>query len=394
VRILLANDHATPMGGAEIAFAALRDGLLARGHEVRTVSTTATSLPVAPEADHLARGTLHPRGRVLRETVNPSAALTVARAVRSFRPDVAHLRMFLTQLSPAILPALRAVPTIHQVVFYKPICPKGTKLLPDGTPCTVAPGRVCRDEGCVTAAAWPFAEAQRALYRRWSRHIDVVTALSASSATLLEAGGLGPVEVIGNGVAPRPARPPLGDPPVIGFAGRLVPDKGPDLLLEAFLEVADRHPTARLVLVGDGPLRATLRARADAAGVGDRVALPGHLPREEVERILDPAWVQVVPGRWAEPFGTVTLEAAVRGTTVVATDVGGPGELVRTAGLGTVVAPGDVRALAAALDTAVTDRHAAERAGTAARAAVLAEHTHDRVVDRFEALYARLAPGA
>jgi glycosyltransferase involved in cell wall biosynthesis len=390
VRILLANDHATPMGGAEIAMAALRDGLRERGHHVELLSTTASSVDAEPDAEHLAAGTLHPRGRVVLETYNPSAARRMAQALRRLRPDVVHLRLFLTQLSPAVLPRLRSVPTVHQIVFYKPICPKGTKLLNDGSPCVHPAGLACLREGCTSVLSWPFAQAQRGLYRRWSDAIDVRTALSRSSAAMLEDAGLGPVEVIPNGVAARPPRPPLGPAPVVGYAGRLVLDKGPDLLLEAFARLAVELPTARLVLVGDGPLREPLRARAVQLGIADRVELPGHLDRDAVERTLDPAWVQAVPGRWAEPFGTVTLEAAVRGTVVVATDLGGPGELVRDHGLGTVVPPGDVDALADALRRHLTDRDLAERAGAAARTAVTARFTHDRVVDRFEALYARL----
>jgi glycosyltransferase involved in cell wall biosynthesis len=390
VRILLANDHATPMGGAEIGIAALRDGLRARGHAVELLASTATSLPVAPDADHLVRGTMHPRGRVLAETWNPSALLGMRRAIRRFRPDVVHLRLFLTQLSPAVLLALRDVPAVHQLVFYKPVCPRGTKLLPDGSPCTVPAGRACLSEGCTTPLAWPFAQLQRHLYHRWSDRLDAVTTLSDAAARTLADWGLPGAEVIGNGITPAPARPPLTDPPVVGFAGRLVADKGPDLLLEAFAAVADRHPRARLVLVGDGPLRGPLRARAIALGLADRVELPGHVDRAEVERRLAPAWVQVVPGRWAEPFGTVTLEAAGRGTAVVASDLGGPGELVRGSGLGRTFPPGDVAALTATLDALLSDREGTDRLGAAARTAVLRDHTHDRVVERYEALYDRL----
>lgn len=394
MRILLANDHATPIGGAEIAFARLRDGLRARGHDVQTLSTTATSLPEAPQADHLARGSLHPRGRVALETANPWAWRAMARAVERFRPDVVHLRLLLTQLSPAVLAPLRDVPTVHQIVLYKPVCPRGTKLLPDGARCTHDAGLVCVRERCVTPLGFPFAQAQRAMYRGLARRtVDVRTTLSDASARLLTAHGVeGPIEVIPNGVEPRPARRPLEDPPVIGFAGRLVAEKGPDLLLEAFARLASEgRERLRLLVLGDGPLRPTLRARAAELGLADRVDAPGHLARADAERRLDGAWVHAVPGRWIEPFGTVTLEAAVRGTAVVATDLGGPAEVVRAAGLGAVAPPDDPVALAAALAPFVDDRATAERAGAAARRAVLAGWTHDRVVDRFESLYARIA---
>lgn len=392
MRILLANDHATPMGGAEIAVARLRDGLRARGHEVQTLATTATSLPVAPDAEHLARGTLHPRGRVMLETCNPWAARAMTTALRAFRPHVVHLRLMLTQLSPLVLRPLANTPAVHQIVMYKPICPKGTRLLPDGALCPHRAGPVCVREGCITLAAAPFAQLQRSLYRRWVDRLDAVTTLShAAAAVLAEQGVAGPIEVIPNGVDPRPARPPLSGPPVVGFAGRLVPEKGPDVLLEAFARLAaGDHPDARLLLLGDGPLREPLRRRAAALGLHDRVELPGHLTRADAERRLDGVWVQAIPGRWVEPFGTVTLEAAVRGTPVVASTIGGPGEVVRQAGLGATTPPGDPDALAGALAPFLTDAGHAERVGAGARRAVLEGWTHDRVLDRFESLYERL----
>ena len=75
-------------------------------------------------------------------------------AVRDFRPDVVLVNMFEKYLSPAIFQALRGVPTVAFVHYYKPICPTALKVLPDGSLCKVPAGLVCWRSGCVGIAEW------------------------------------------------------------------------------------------------------------------------------------------------------------------------------------------------------------------------------------------------
>lgn len=389
MRILLLNDYFAPIGGAELQVARLRDLLTARGHEVRVLASRAGA-EAGSDPDASCYGTMHPRLRVLTETVNPSAVRALRAALAEFRPDVVHVRMFLTQLSPLILPLLRDVPAVYHAVYYKSVCPRGTKLYPDGLVCHEPAGRACLRNRCRTPQSWVLDMTQQALWRRWRGAFDAIIGVSETVRTRLEANGIGPVEVLRNGVAPRPARPPLTDPPTVAYAGRLVEEKGPDLLLAAFARVADDHPGARLILAGDGPLRERLTAETRALGVGGRVSLPGRLPRTELEARLDAAWVHAVPGRWEEPLGNVTLEGMMRGTAMLVTAIGGPAEVVEAGHTGLLVPPGEVGPLAAALDRLLGDRALAERLGAAGRQVALREHGEDRVCARLEAIYARI----
>ena len=88
------------------------------------------------------------------EAANVSAFLALRRALAEFLPDVVHVRMFLTQLSPLILPLLRGVPSLYHAAIYESVCPMGTKLLPDRSACGVRAGRVCLREGCAPFRAW------------------------------------------------------------------------------------------------------------------------------------------------------------------------------------------------------------------------------------------------
>ncbi len=134
MKILLINDYGSPIGGAEVLTFALRDELRRLGHDVRLFASSAGASQASSEADYLCYGTLS-RFRTLLQTLNPWAFVRLRRVLQEFQPDVVHVRMFFTQLSPLILPLLRRVPALYHVVWYRPICLTGTKLLPTGSPC-------------------------------------------------------------------------------------------------------------------------------------------------------------------------------------------------------------------------------------------------------------------
>ena len=133
--------------------------------------------------------------------------------------------------------------------------------------------------------------------------------------------------------------------------------------------------------------RERLAALAAAPSLAGGVSMLGHLSRDHIERRLASAWVQVVPSRWAESFGLVAAEAMMRGTAVIASQVGGLGEFVRNGATGLLVQPGDDRALASALVTVLRDRSLAEEMGRRGREAALAELSDEVCLDRFVALY-------
>jgi glycosyltransferase involved in cell wall biosynthesis len=390
VRVLLLNDGATEVGGAELQTLRMRELLQDAGHEVRLLASTASELDEASQADTSCFGTTRPKLRVLTQTANPSAARALRGELEAFQPDVVHIRMFLTQLSPLILPLLTGVPTVWQAVYYKAICPRGTKLLPDGSRCTVRSGTVCLRSHCVTPQSWVMDMLQQRLWRRWSDAIDAVVTLSETMRRRLEDEGLPNVRVIPNGVRLRPLRAPLTGRPTAAFAGRLMPEKGADVLLRAFPLVVAAVPDARLLIAGQGRQHRQLRSLADRLGVADHVEFLGHLDRAELERRFDEAWVQVIPGRWEEPLGNVTLEAMMRGTALVASDLGGPAEVVEHGRTGLLVEPASADSLAAALSDLLVDRDLCERLGAAGRALALERYAEDRVVVRFEKLYTEL----
>jgi len=389
VRILLINDYATPTGGAELLTLTLRNGLQERGHDARIFASSARPLGAQSMADYECLGTTSYL-RTLLQTANPWAFQKLRRVLVKFQPDVVHVGMFLTQLSPFILPLLRDVPSLYHVVWYRSICPLGTKLLPDGTVCGMPAGAVCYRSHCLPLRDWVPLMLQMRLWRRWRNVFNLIVASSEAVKGRLIAEGIEPVEVVWNGAPIQPPRPPLSSPPTVAFAGRLVREKGADLLVRAFSKIAAQIPAARLLLAGDGPERERLNRLIADLGLSSSVAMLGHLPRLEIERHFASAWVQVVPSRWAEPFGLVAAEAMMRGTAVVASASGGLTEVVRGGETGLLVAPGDVDALAQALLRLLLDHELAEQMGRTGREIALADFSEATFVDRFIQLYAAL----
>jgi glycosyltransferase involved in cell wall biosynthesis len=228
---------------------------------------------------------------------------------------------------------------------------------------------------------------QRALWRRRRRAFDAVVGCSHDVQRHLEHDGVDTREVIWPGVRERPRRPPLEGPPTVTFAGRLRVEKGVDVLMRAFARVRERVPDARLSIAGAGPAEPALRALIDQLGLADCATLHGQLGGETLERTLDRGWVHAVPSRWPEPFGLTATEAMMRGTAVIASDIGGLAESVVHGATGLRVAAGDENALADALALVLSDRALAERLGDAGRERALTHFTLDVCVARFERLY-------
>lgn len=165
--------------------------------------------------------------------------------------------------------------------------------------------------------------------------------------------------------------------------GRLGPEKGFDLLVEAFASVAPRHPDWSLAILGEGTERRRLEALVRARGVGERVALPGRVADPSVQ--LADAHLFALPSR-REGFPNALLEAMAVGLPAVAFDCrSGPGEIVRNGENGLLVPDGDVAALTAALDRLMSSAAERERLGRAARE-VASVYAPERIFAAWDAL--------
>jgi len=243
--------------------------------------------------------------------------------------------------------------------------------------------------------------------KRWHLALDRLTSrLSTGSVCVSEGvrrfssepGGIAAdrLVVIPNGVDPAPFdraggvdRAALGVPAgafLTLYVGRLDPQKGLGVLLDAASEVIEARPDWHLALAGDGPEREALRARPVAHP--DRVRRIHWLGRrDDVPSLLKSADLLVLPSLW-EGMPNVVLEAMAARRPVVASAVEGTEDLVEPGRTGWLVPPGDAGALASALRDAASDPGRLRRYGEAGRARVEAEFTPGRVVRAYERLWA------
>jgi len=200
------------------------------------------------------------------------------------------------------------------------------------------------------------------------------------------------VVCVPNGIAPlefaaredaRRSIGATGDEVVIGFVGRLVDAKAPDVLLRAFARVLHQVPRSRLAIVGAGPLDRALRRLARDLNIDDGVAWLGE---QDARRLLAGFDVFALPSR-REGLPYVALEAMAAGLPVVATSSSGVECLVDSGVNGLVVAPGDAGAFAAALAGLARDPRRRADFGRPSRARA-AHFTIEEMVDQTLAAYA------
>jgi glycosyltransferase involved in cell wall biosynthesis len=176
----------------------------------------------------------------------------------------------------------------------------------------------------------------------------------------------------------------LGSGPIIGFVGSLKPWHGTDILVEAFARLAPLHPTAHLLIVGDGPAAAALQAAARAQGIEARVRFTGAVEHAQVPQLVAAMDVAAAPYRAASDFYFSPIkvyEYLAAGTPVVASPLGQITALV-DAGHVTPAAAGDAAALAAALDGILQAPAVAAEQAARGRAFTLAERTWSANAER------------
>jgi len=235
----------------------------------------------------------------------------------------------------------------------------------------------------------------RTIDRLLNRFVDVSITPAAAVRSHYVRRGYNPaaMRVVYNGVEPAPPRSrqdlarkrrELGMPPdafLVAFAGRLMPEKGVDVLLSA---LARLPRSIRCVIMGDGPYRGSYQRQAERLGLGGRVVFAGF--RSDVREVLACSDAVAVPS-YSEPLANACLEAMAEGKPVVATAVEGMPEAVEHEVTGLLVPPGRPEALARGLAALAADPKAASQMGEAGRNATLRKYSPERMARETESIY-------
>lgn len=247
----------------------------------------------------------------------------------------------------------------------------------------------------IDQGANPYGRVTTALYQASNahalRHSDRVACVSEHMAAVARSEGAAPqrIWVVPNPIeldrfaagADAAATDARGGRDIdVLFVGRLSREKGVDILLDAMRSVPG-HP--RLVIAGDGPLKADLEQQAARAGI--RAEFMGWIEPDALPALVARAHVQAVPSR-SEPQGVVVIEALAAGTPVIGARVGGIPEMVTDGQTGWLVAPNDPAALRAAIGEALSDRERVAAMRDPARRAA-EQFSVERLPETLEAAY-------
>lgn len=173
-----------------------------------------------------------------------------------------------------------------------------------------------------------------------------------------------------------------------GYVGRLSSEKGPDLFLDALIPLCHQHPQLDVVMLGDGPEREALQTRIDAAGLTQRIRLPGY------QTAMQPWWQQldalVISSR-TEGTPMILLEAMQAGVPVVAFAVGGIPDVLEHRHNGLLAAPADSSALARQLDNLLSEPNLARKLCDNAKRTQQDRYDLKALAERWSQLYIRTA---
>jgi glycosyltransferase involved in cell wall biosynthesis len=235
-------------------------------------------------------------------------------------------------------------------------------------------------------------------------HADAAIAGNREAATVLRSKGYrGPLEVIPQfGVDPdlfcpakQPASAPSGRPFTVGYAGRLVEQKGVLVLVEALAQAVRQLPAGtawRLALAGSGPLYQAIQRRAQELGISHLIELVRHIPSTAMPDFLRSLDVLVLPSltrpNWKEQFGRVLIEAMACGVPVLGSASGEIPQIIGDAGL--TFPEGEVGLLAERLLWLYRYPEERQRMAGRGRARVLERYTHACIAAQTLQLYQQL----
>ena len=176
------------------------------------------------------------------------------------------------------------------------------------------------------------------------------------------------------------------DEDIVFYVGRIVREKGIQVLIQAIPEILKTKPKTKLVIAGKGPYLDNLRSLAEYLGVAERVYFTGFISDRERNNLYRIADVAVFPSLY-EPFGIVALEAMVTRTPVIVSEVGGLAEFVRDGENGLTVKPNDPQQLAEKIRFLLNNKERAREMASRAYEIVKRDFTWDEIANKTLAVY-------
>jgi glycosyltransferase involved in cell wall biosynthesis len=420
MRIALAHYRYYQWGGPERYLFGIKEALEAAGHQVVPFSLEHEDNEDTPYATYFTSAIGSSRTKrfgdepltpalvwrkLERLFYSPVVERQFGRLLDDVQPDVVYLLQFLRHMSPAVLVAAkqRSLPVVVRLSDYEIVCPQAH---------LIRNGRICEEcverrsfwpsvqHGCVQGSkAQSLVNALAAGYHQLRGYTDLIDMFVTPSHTVREkmiAAGfdenrLTTIPTFVNSQYFMAGTVPPSQRRTMVYVGQLRPEKGVDVLIRAWLKVANDAAagSVKLVVTGSGPLAQRLR---DLAGGDPTIEFAGAVSSDDVRALLQNARASIMPSICYENLPNAVLESYATATPVIASNLGSMAEVVADGLTGWTFAAGSDVALAACLKRALVDdvtldemsRHAVNRAA--------AEYATPLHLSRLLTLFERLTP--
>lgn len=351
-------------GGMESVVAMLASGQASRGHSVRVACVISPTRESNPFVDALQERGVNAVPVTVGDRDYPGERKLVRDLCRGDRPDVVHTHGFRPDVIDGGVAHAERIPTVSTCHGFIEFGFRGA------------------------VYQW--------LQRRALRRYEAVVAVSEAIASTLRRSGVPPdrIDVVLNAFGSPTERIGrdsarillnLPDEPVVAWVGRFSAEKGPDIAIDAFARL--RHPTARLLMIGEGREESALRKRAGELGLAQRIIWAG--PVANVGRLFSAFDAFLLSSR-TEGTPMVLLEAMAAGVPIVASLVGGVGDVV-DASCAWLAPALDPRALAEGIEEALSNRRLTDERTQRASERLHQRFAMDPWLSRYESIYRAIA---
>ena len=382
MRILMAHNTYQQRGGEDISTEQDVALLQSHGHEVQTYIRN------NEEIRHYSL--LKKAFLFFRPVWSWQAYDQIQKILKSFQPDVVHVQNFFPLISPAVFYACHRlkIPVVFSLRNYRLACANGffyrdNRVCEDCIRHSALHGMIhkCYHGSLIQTTSVAMMQVTHGWLRTWEKKIDVIAPVSKFAAGKMLDMGLSPNNTLvrknylmqdpGEGHGLRAGAV---------FAGRLSPEKGTDILIQAWQHL----PQVPLQIIGTGPEESILQQSLEG---NTEVIFCGRLPHGEMLNRIKSAQVLVMPSVWYETFGRTIIEAYATGTPVIVSRLGAMAELVDEGKTGLLFNPGDANDLVQKVTWAMTHTQEMAVMGKNARKLFLEQYSADIAYQKLLEVY-------
>lgn len=398
MKIAVFHNYYKLRGGEDVMYERECEALRANGHEVIQYHVE--------NYKGISKGSFREKFNVASEAAfSRSSYSKIHEFLRRENPDIGHVHNWFPLLSPSVYYAHSdlEIPVVQTLHNYRMGCASGNFRRKNRNCHLCQPGRTtpaiinrCYRNSLLGSMVW-----RQTMTRGWksgtfeSKVSHYISPSNEVARMHIEMGLPETNVTVMPNACPDPVKdreslkiPLQGD---VVFLGRLVEDKGVDILIKAWKFViasTSPHDTPpRLVIAGTGPENESLRRLAEGC---KGIRFTGHLTQAAVRESIKAARMLVFPSRWAEPFGLGVIEAMASGRPVIASNQGGPAEIIESGFNGLLVEPEDPRALSRKILDLLDNPAQLMKMGGAARESFQRHYTLEAHAKNLIQLFTRL----